>query len=71
MILLLGAVDAGLAAAFAGVFDVGGMKKLLNIPEEFHPVGTISIGKPMPDKKSGSLRRGRRPEKQVVHRETW
>jgi nitroreductase len=71
MIILLGAVDAGYSAAFAGVFDIEGVRKLLNIPGEFHPVGTISIGKPLPDKKSGSLKRGRRPWNEVVHLEKW
>jgi len=71
MIMLLAAVDAGVAGAFAGVFDIDGVKRLLNIPDEFHPVGTISIGKPLPDKKSGSLNRGRRPRKEVVHYDTW
>ncbi len=71
MIILLAAVDAGYAATFAGVFDIPKMRKLLKIPKEFHPVGTISIGKPLPDKKSGSLKRGRRPANQVVHREKW
>ena len=71
MIILLGAVDAGYPAAFAGVFDIDGVRKLLNIPGEFHPVGTISIGKPLPDKKSGSLKRGRRPWNEVVHLEKW
>jgi nitroreductase len=71
MIILLGAVDAGLAAAFSGVFRVKEMKELLGIPDHFHPVGVISIGHGAPDKKSPSLKRGRRPSKDVVHRERW
>lgn len=71
MIMLLSAVDLGYAAAFAGTFDIEGIRKLLNIPSEFHPVGTISIGKPLPDKKSGSLKRGRRPWTNVVHLDRW
>ncbi len=71
MIILLAAVDAGYAGAFAGVFDIDGVRKLLNIPSEFHPVRTISIGKPLPDKKSGSLKRGRRPWSTVVHVDRW
>jgi nitroreductase len=61
MIVLLAAVDRGLAAAFAGTPDPVGVSRLLDIPASFHPVGTISIGHPLPDKRSPSLRRGRKP----------
>jgi nitroreductase len=71
MIILLAAVDSGLAASFTGVFDVAGVRELLDIPEEFHPVGVISIGFPRKDVKSQSLKRGRRPLDQVVHHEHW
>lgn len=71
MIILLCAVDMGYAAAFTGTFDPRGMKELLGIPAEYHPVGVISIGKPAKDKKSPSLKRGRRPIEQVVHYEKW
>lgn len=71
MIILLGAVDAGLAAAFTGVFNVDGMKQLLGIPPHFHPVGVISIGHGARDVRSPSLKRGRRPARDVVHHEKW
>lgn len=71
MIILLAAVDEGLAAAFSGVANVRGMKDLLGIPDHFHPVGVISIGHPKPDVRSPSLKRGRRPASQVVHFERW
>ncbi len=71
MIILLGAVDAGLAAAFSGVFNVDGVKKLLGIPGHFHPVGVISIGHGAKDVRSPSLKRGRRPAADVVHHERW
>jgi nitroreductase len=71
MIILLAAVDAGLAAAFSGVFNVSGMKELLGIPSHYHPVGVISIGHGAKDVKSPSLKRGRRPSVEVVHYERW
>jgi nitroreductase len=71
MLILLGAVDEGLAAAFSGVSDVPGMKSLLGIPAHFHPVGVISIGHGAKDVKSPSLKRGRRPSADVVHYERW
>jgi nitroreductase len=71
MIILLGAVDAGFSAAFTGVSDVSGMKKLLGIPVHFHPVGVISVGKGAADVKSPSLKRGRREWTDVVHYDEW
>jgi nitroreductase len=71
MIILLAAVDAGLAAAFSGVSKVRAMKELLGIPDDFHPVGVISIGKPDKDVKSPSLKRGRRPWNDFVHFGHW
>ncbi len=71
MIVLLGAVDAGLATAFSGVTGPTGMRDLLGIPPHFHPVGVISIGRPAEDVRSPSLRSGRRPFDQFVHYEHW
>ncbi len=71
MLIFLSAVNEGLAAAFTGVFRVDQMRQLLGIPEYFHPVGVISIGRPAEDVKSASLKRGRRPLKDVVHYEHW
>jgi nitroreductase len=71
MVILLGAVDAGLAAAFSGVFEVKGVKELLGLPAHFHPVGVISIGHGAEDVKSPSLKRGRRQWADVVHYERW
>ena len=71
MLIFLSAVNEGLAAAFTGVFRVEKMKKLLGIPNHFHPVGVISLGHPAPDKASPSLKRGRKPIPEVVHYEHW
>jgi nitroreductase len=71
IIILLGAVDAGLAAAFSGVVNLDRMKELLGIPAHFHPVGVISIGHGAKDVKSPSLKRGRRPSAEVVHYDRW
>lgn len=71
MLVFLAAVNEGLAAAFTGVFRVDEMRKLLGIPEHFQPVGVVSVGYPARDVKSPSLKRGRRPFKEIVHREHW
>ena len=71
MLIFLTAVNEGLAAAFTGVFRVEEMKQLLGIPAHFHPVGVVSIGYPAGDVKSPSIKRGRKPLKDVVHYEHW
>jgi nitroreductase len=60
MLVLLAAVDEGLAAGFAGADAEGyvAMHALLNIPEDYAPVGVIPVGRPLPDKRSPSLKRG-------------
>jgi nitroreductase len=71
MLLLLAAVDEGLAAGFLGVHRVPGIRDLLGIPPEVEPIGIVTLGYPAPDRPSPSLRRGRRAEAEVVHRERW
>src|SRR4051794_6875431 len=71
MILLLAVVDEGLAAGFAGAHDLDAVRALLGIPAEVTPVGVIPIGHPAPDVPSPSLKRGRKPEADYLHREHW
>ncbi|HEX6122690.1 MAG TPA: nitroreductase family protein [Ktedonobacterales bacterium] len=71
MILLLAAVDEGLAAGFAGVPDLAGLRALLGIPETVTPVGVIPMGHRAPDVPSPSLKRGRTPDAQYIHHESW
>jgi nitroreductase len=74
MILLLGVVNEGLAAAFAGLPDPSDyaiLRELLGIPAEVIPVGVIPVGYRAQDKLSGSLKRGRKAEEEYVHYEKW
>ncbi|HEY7035712.1 MAG TPA: nitroreductase family protein [Thermomicrobiales bacterium] len=71
MIVLLAAVDEGLDAGFAGTDDLDALRSLLGIPTEVTPVGVIPIGYRAPDTPSPSLKRGRIPETDFVHRERW
>jgi nitroreductase len=71
MMVLLAAVDEGLAAGFLGVHSIPGLRALLGIPESVTPIGVVTIGHPARDRRSGSLRRGRRPLDDVVRRERW
>lgn len=71
MAVLLAATNEGLGSAFIGVMDPSQLQELLGIPEEYLPVGVAMIGHAAPDKKSGSLKRGRRKLEDVLHRERW
>jgi nitroreductase len=70
MLILLAAVDEGLAAGFAGG-DFDGLRSELGMPDEFTPVGVIPVGRPLADKKSPSLKRGWRQLDEFAHWETW
>lgn len=71
MLVLLAAVNEGLGSAFIGVHEPAALQRLLGIPEEWLPIGVAMIGHAAPDKKSGSLKRGHRKLKDVLHRERW
>jgi nitroreductase len=71
MVLMLAAHDAGLAAGFAGPQDVPALKAVLGLPDEFHPIGVIPVGRPLPDKRSPSLKRGWLPFEEFAHWERW
>jgi nitroreductase len=71
MLLLLAAVDAGLHAAFVGVRDPSALADVLGVPAGVIPIGVALVGHGAPDKRTRSLRRGRRPLAQVLHRESW
>ncbi len=73
LLILLGAVDEGLAAYLAGAFKQESLRQELGIPRDFVPAGIISIGYPDYEKHvpSPSLIRGRRPFNRVVHYQHW
>jgi nitroreductase len=73
MAMLLTAADAGLGALFFGITT--GQQELLaalGVPSGYQPIGAVALGWPAADDRpSGSLRRGRRPQNEVVHRGHW
>lgn len=71
MLILLAAVDEGLGAGFVGFHALPSIKSKLGIPDDVTPIGVVTIGHPAPDRKSGSLARGRKPKEQVVFRDRW
>lgn len=68
LLILLGAVDHGLGSCFFGVpvERHQQVKQALGVPERLSVVGVISLGYPAPDRKSPSLKRGRRPVTEVA-----
>jgi nitroreductase len=71
MLVLLTAVDLGLGALFFGVRDHDALRSAFGVPPDREPIGAIALGYPAADRASGSLRRGRRPPEEVVHRGGW
>jgi nitroreductase len=74
LLMLLTAVDEGLGACFFGVPAprVDALRSAFGVPPSFRPVGVVSVGQPGDeDRRSPSLRRGRRGLDEVVHRGRW
>lgn len=71
MLLLLAAVDEGLAAGFLGSHALDDLSATLGIPDDMQPIGIVTIGHPAPDRRSGSLARARRPRSDTVHYDRW
>ena len=73
MLVLMAAIDEGLASAFIGhpdqkrIFD-----ELLGLPENVVPIGLALIGKPVEQAPIGSrLKSRQRPLDDLVHRDRW
>ena len=71
MLILLAAVDEGLAAGFLGTHRFAELSAELGIPADQQPVGVITVGHPLPDRRSGSLKRGWVKADDFAHWERW
>lgn len=77
MLLLLAAIDEGLAAGVYGVTvpELPAFKELLGIPDDTWVVAGVTIGRPRPDpnasRASSRMSQRRRPIDEVVHWERW
>jgi len=77
MMLLLAAIDNGLAAGVYGVTvpELQAFKDLLGIPDDVHVVAGVTIGRPRPDPKasasSSRLTQRRRDLDEVIRWEHW
>jgi FMN reductase [NAD(P)H] len=71
--IMLAAVDEGLGCGFVGAPEAGiaELKRYLGIPEEFAPIGLMPVGRPLPDVRSPSLKRGWLPFEQFARWESW
>jgi len=68
-LVLLAAVDEGLAAGFLGAHALPGLADLLGLPEGVVPLGVVTVGHPAGP--GARPARGRRPDAEVLHRERW
>jgi len=73
LLMLQTATDEGLGACFFGVpRDYwNGFRAEFGVPAAYTPIGALTIGRRLPDRKSPSLKRGRKPVDDVVHRSHW
>ena len=77
MLLLLAAIDEGLAAGVFGVLDdqVPQLLDLLGIPADFRFVAVVTLGKPAPDPRwsaaTSRLTQRRKPLEELVRWERW
>ena len=74
LLMLLTAVDAGLGALFFGMppEKITALRETFGIPDALSPIGTVAVGYAKAgDPPSRSVKRGRRPVDEVVHRGRW
>jgi nitroreductase len=74
LLMLLTAVDEGLAACFFGIQPPQHptFRQAFGVPEEYTAIGAITVGYAgSDDRRSPSLARGRRGIDEVVHRGHW
>lgn len=74
LLILQTATDEGFGACFFGVpaAGVADLRRSFGIPDDFAPIGAITLGRPAPVPASGSpTRRRRRPLADVVHDGRW
>jgi nitroreductase len=71
LLVLLTAVDEGLGACFFGipVERIGPYREAFGVPDEFHPIGAISVG--YSDEAPRDFETHRKPVDEVVHRGRW
>jgi nitroreductase len=73
LLMLLTVTDEGLGACFFGIppEQIQPFREAFGVPEDYQPIGAIAIGHRAPDRRSPSLKRGRRSTSEVIHRGRW
>ncbi len=75
MLIILAAINEGLAAGFAGPFPVPqstlDLQAELGIPDHFTPVGVMPVGWPLEDQPSPSLKLRRLKHHEFLRWERW
>jgi nitroreductase len=67
----LAAVNEGLGCGFVGTDDLDSLREALGVPAEFTPIGVMPVGRPLPDVRSPSLKRGWVPFEEFARWERW
>jgi nitroreductase len=68
--VMLAAVSEGLGSGFAGG-DPDELRAILGMPDEFTPIGVMPVGRPVPDVRSPSLKRGWVPFEDFARWDRW
>lgn len=73
LLILQTAVDEGLGALFFGIApaEIPAFREAFGVPDDYNPIGAVTVGHRIGDRKSPSLKRGRRGLDEVVHRGRW
>jgi len=73
LLILQTVTDGGMGACFFGIppEQTQSFRRRFGVPDDYTPIGAITIGHRAPDKPSPSLKRGRKPVDEVAHRSRW
>ena len=71
MLILLAAVEEGLAAGFQGAHNLGPLPEFLSIPSQVQVLGLVTLGYAAPDPRPRSIEQVRRQSSSAIHHETW
>jgi nitroreductase len=73
LLMLLTVTDEDLGACFFGIPPemIAAFRSEFGVPDDYTPIGALSIGHRAEDRPSPSLKRGRRSTGEVVHHSRW
>ena len=76
LLVMLAAIDEGLASAVFGVTDIPALRRAIGVPDDLHFVAVVTVGYPrdgdaFPREETSAFRERRKPRPEVVHWERW